>query len=162
MSEGLSVRQVAAEAGVCEQTVYRALRRAGIELRRVKPSSVRWTLEGVLTYEFLVDRYVDRGLTCSEIAREVDCSVAAVWNWLKRRGIETRGVRPAERLVAKSSLSEPYLRARYVVEGATLVELGDEVNVDPGTVAAYLDRYGHCPSAAAPSRGRCGHCRVLV
>lgn len=44
----------------------------------------------VLTREFVVELYHDRGLSISEIAAETGWSRATVWNWLDSYDIETR------------------------------------------------------------------------
>ena len=132
----MSVREVATAAGVCEQTIYRALRRADITLRPRNRYGVPYSLEAVLTSEYLQREYVEAGRTCSDIAAELGCSVGAVAGWLRRHGIPARGVRPAERRIYTDVIDVDDIRRRLAA-GATVKEVAQAVGVDRKTIHAY-------------------------
>lgn len=74
-------------ADICDCTdvwVYESLKRYGIETQR------RGTDERLRDKDWLKEQYVKSGRTGVEIAKEVGCTSAAVYEWLKRHGIETK------------------------------------------------------------------------
>lgn len=136
-----SVEEVAARAGVCTQTVYRALRRHEIPLRERQRTGVPYSLGDVLTEPFLRAAYEDKGRSVRDIAEEVGCSEAAVMARLRRYEIPRRGVQPKDRIILARVIDPEVLR-KGLAKGRTLRAIADDLNVDRGSVTAYAHRYG--------------------
>jgi predicted transcriptional regulator len=135
LDAGASAAEIAAEAGVSEQSVLRYLHRAGIPLRARRVAG----LEQTLTRDYLQAEYVDKQRSVADLAREHGVSEQAVRNWLKRRGIPTRRTGSGS---AHPRLTMAFLRRVYGRQGKPVAEIAAEVGVSEQTVLRYLHRYG--------------------
>jgi hypothetical protein len=75
-TQGWTLRQIAAELGLTETTVSDQLRRAGVTMRRGAPPHPAST-------EQIVELR-DRGLSWSEVAKQVDMTVSGAWSRYQR------------------------------------------------------------------------------
>lgn len=90
--------------------------------------------------ETLRKLYLERDLSLSDVATELDCSKHTIINWMDRFGIEreSRGGTPQyPPLTNKSRLQE-----LYVDEKLSAVEIADRVGCSTNIVYSWLDRYG--------------------
>lgn len=135
-----SVEAVAARAGVCTQTIYRALSRHQVPLRVRDRTGVPYSLGHVLNEPFLRAAYEDQERSVRDIAEEVGCSEAAVMARLRRYEIPRRGVQPGDRIIL-ARVVDPEVLREGLARGRTLRAIADDLDVDPGSVAAYAQRY---------------------
>jgi DNA-binding CsgD family transcriptional regulator len=86
--------------------------------------------------EWLVEQYVEKGISSERIAEMVGCSGHTVRNWLRIYGIETskRGLNPHTRFLYKELQDNDWLFQRYIVEGLTIQDIADEI----GCQARYV------------------------
>lgn len=90
---GYSLADVGARAGVSGQTVGRALRRAGVEIRGAGGHSSKHPRKPLTRRErsTMVELYYHDGLSMARIAKRMNCSPQAVYLVLKSVGFKTRG-----------------------------------------------------------------------
>lgn len=138
---GRTVEQVAADAGVCTQTIYRALRRHEIPLRSKSMAGKPYSLGDVLTEEFLRDTYELEGRSVRSIAEEVGYSEAAVMARLRRYDIPRRGAQPAHMRVLADTLTPSRLAEELEIDH-NVARIARKLRADTGTVRAYINRYG--------------------
>src|SRR5688572_18133611 len=72
-AQGRTLRQIGAELGVHWSMVSHQLRRAGVTLRRGGPEAHPASTQKILQLR-------DQGLTCPEIAEQVDMTVSGAWS----------------------------------------------------------------------------------
>lgn len=147
VAAGRTVEQVAADAGVCTQTIYRALRRPQIPLRSKTRVGNPYSLGDVLTEEVLRDTYeLERSVR--SIAEEIGCSESAVMYRLRRYDIPRRGAQPADMLetlnwrsvygrswrTASANLAgSSSTGARYMLRSTIVAHPMDRTPVDSGS-----------------------------
>jgi predicted transcriptional regulator/DNA-binding phage protein len=131
VEEGRSAAQIAASAGVSEQSVLRYLHRHGIEVRPVASG-----LEVVFTPEYLRREYVEAQRSLSDIGREHGVSGETVRKWLVRHGISRRTT------IAAPGISRELLEQRYLVEQRSIASIASELGVSATTVTKHLGRHG--------------------
>lgn len=136
-----SIEQVARRAGVCTQTIQRALRRHGIELRPRDSTGAPYSLGEVLTEEYLRQAYETDQRTVRDIATEVGCSETAVMARLRSYEIPRRGAQAHHRSYLERIVDIDTLDRRWRA-GDTAAAIAHDLGVDPGTVAAYARRLG--------------------
>jgi len=82
-----TMKDMATEVGVSKQSIYRWMKKHGIERRSPSPHHV----EQVRDSTWLRKKWVDEHKTAEEIAAECDCSDSTVRYWLWKHGIVERG-----------------------------------------------------------------------
>jgi hypothetical protein len=83
-AQGRSLRQIGAELGVPWTAVGHQLRRAGVTMRRGAPPAHPASTQQILELR-------DQGLTCTEIAEQVDMTVSGAWSRYRKAGRSPRG-----------------------------------------------------------------------
>lgn len=84
-SEGMTTRQIGVKIGIPSKTVWRYLKKAGVQLRNPgDPVIEQLAKRGWLEREYA-------GKSTTAIAAEIGCSVRSVALWLERHDIEARG-----------------------------------------------------------------------
>lgn len=98
VEENRSVIEMADAAGVTPTTICNWMDAAGVETRGphqrehiVNADATEKLTDG----EWLREKYHDEELSTPEIAERVDCTAAAVGNWLQKHGIEARNAKEA-------------------------------------------------------------------
>jgi AraC-like DNA-binding protein len=76
-AQGWTLHQIAAELGLTETTVSDQLRRAGVTMRRGGPPRHPASTQQILQLR-------DRGLTWTEVAKQVDMTVSGAWSRYRR------------------------------------------------------------------------------
>lgn len=85
-AEGLTTRQIGSKVGIPGKTVWRYLKKAGVQFRNTGHPII-----GRLTdREWLTKEYVGKRNSSTVIAAEIGCSNRSVILWLKRHGIKAR------------------------------------------------------------------------
>lgn len=146
--QGTTTAEIAARAGVNEQTVRERLRQHGVNLPR--PSRPQPRKRDERTISELVDRYV-AGETLADIGRDLEVSGARVQQLMKAAGAPLDVLTPMHK-AARRRLREQ--ADRDLVNGAmaqdptlTVRELADVVGMPSGRVKRLLD-------PGAPARRR--------
>ena len=85
--DGMTTRQIGANVGVPSKTIWRYLKKAGVQLRN--PGDP--VIERLANREWLEREYIGERKSTTVIAAEVGCSNRIVARWLKRHGIQARG-----------------------------------------------------------------------
>lgn len=127
--EGLSGRELADELGLGTTTVYRRLRKLGIEPR------ARRAVASQETEDWLRDAYLVQRLPVTSIAAELGCSRNGVFRSLRRMGIEPRS---AAVLHLLAQLDTEWLRTQYIERGRSSYEIAAEIGCDPKTIWRML------------------------
>jgi 5-methylcytosine-specific restriction endonuclease McrA len=112
LEQGLSLAQIGALENRDPTTVSYWLKKYGLEVNGREAHAAR----GALSIEVL-QPLVERGLTLTEIASELDRSVAAVRYWLEKHGLRTkrrRGPRPA---IPREVVDDAIARGLRTLEG---------------------------------------------
>jgi len=135
-----SITSIAAQVGVSHPTVVNAMDRHGIERRPSRAARAR-EIQAALTKQYLTEQYVRNGRRAADIADELDISSANVIAALQRHQIEVRSERGPRQTLA-SVLTAEYLERRYVRDGATLAQIGAEMNTTASTVLRYARQHG--------------------
>jgi predicted transcriptional regulator len=147
-----TVRQIAADLGVSDTTVRRALRRSGVEWRRgAKPP-------GGVDADWLHDLYTIRLLPVADIAEQANVSQntirrALVFHQVPRRPMEIRRPRrassrpPAPRAPhphadRPGGIDPAWLRTEYLRRRRTLREIADELGIGVTTVQRAVHAHG--------------------
>lgn len=83
-SEGMTTRQIGVNVGIPSKTVWRYLKKAGVQFRNPGHPLI----ERLMNREWLEREYAGKSTTA--IAAEIGCSHRSVALWLERHGIEAR------------------------------------------------------------------------
>jgi transposase len=137
--KGLSGNAIAEEVGCHPTTVYEALRRHGI---RAEGQGGRTRWEAVLTKEYLLNAYVERGLSGGQIAGDVGCTPSIVYAWLERHGIQRREARETRSRSGAADWNPVWLREQYLAAGRSAADIADELGVPAPTLYTALRRFG--------------------
>lgn len=130
--DGLSARQIGAEAGISERAVLLRLHRLGIPLR---PAGGARRVQDRLDPADLAERYRNQGQSITTIARDLDMSAESVRRALHRHGL----VEPSGRATDVSSrLTLDVLRRAFVDDGRSVADIAAEHGVSTETVRRHL------------------------
>lgn len=106
IDEGKSGQEIADEIGVSKYSVYRALKRHGIDTRK---RTSKYPI--LMDREWLHDQYIIQEKSMKIIAEEVGCSVGVVHSHLVAKDIPTRSIRKSVKLAGndkRSGKNHPY------------------------------------------------------
>ncbi|RJX47522.1 helix-turn-helix domain-containing protein [Halonotius pteroides] len=141
--QGMVLSEIAELIGVTAGTVSNWIHRHGIETR-LRSESMTDGDVGLLSDEgWLREQYLEREKTLSEIAESTGVTTATVSNWMKRHDIETQS--PTEWMTdgdVELLKDEEWLREQYLEQEKPPSEIADELNLSPGTVRNWVERYG--------------------
>lgn len=147
LTDRARVADIAAEAGVDQSSVHRALRRHGIS-QRGPAGRQQWA--DVLTREYLT-RQVVAGVPVRQIAEQVGCDPSTVRRWMQRHGLVVPELTGAQ---------ARRLRRWYVRDRLPIVEIARREQVSTQTARACLLAAGVTlrrpgrPKGAPPATGR--------
>lgn len=120
---GESAEDIAHAIGVSVTTVFEWLRHDGAELRGKSGPHAQSYAE-VLTGSFLIEEYVNKERSASDIAADVGCSESTVRNWIRRHGIRVRPMSTRRRAYTiDPALLDNVAAGTKSVEGAA-IEVG--------------------------------------
>lgn len=101
----------------------------------------------VLTKEFLIKEYVQKGRFAKEIAFDLGCSAVTIRNYLVKHGIPTetrydkrprfQGLNPA-----REKLTKEYLKQEYVIKERSLTNIARELSCSSALVREMLQVCG--------------------
>jgi transposase len=141
---GMSMKAIGDEVGAAAETVGRALRRHGIELRRSsRPLGPRVVLdEGWLRRRYEADR-----APVTTIAAEARVTARTVDRAVQRLGLTRTSMvrasrRPHPHADCPGGIDPKWLRKRYVDDGLTIAKIAGEVGVSTTTVHRALTTHG--------------------
>jgi hypothetical protein len=141
---GMSMQAIGVEVGAAAETVGRALKRHGIELRRAsRPPGPRVVLDA----EWLRRRYeVDRA-PVTTIAAEAKVVPRTIARAVQRLGLTRTSMvratrRPHRHADRPGGIDSKWLRKRYVDDGLTIARIAREVGVCTTTVHRALVVHG--------------------
>lgn len=136
----MSTYDIAEEMECSRVTVSNWLSKFGIDIRGRQPDSCALEDESLSR-----ELYVEQGRSLSGVTEEVGTTVWKVRYWLDRHGIETR--EPGGSGFAVPELTDAdWLRERYLEQGATTVEIADELGCTARTVNAWMHKHDiDCP-----------------
>jgi transposase-like protein len=141
---GMSMQAIGSEVGAAPETVSRALRRHGIELRRAsRPPGPRVVLDA----EWLRRRYeVDRAPVAT-IAAEAKVTARTIDRAVQRLGFSRTSMvraprRPHPHADRPGGIDSKWLRKRYVDDRLTIATIAREVGVSTTTVHRALVVHG--------------------
>lgn len=140
LEKGLSGNAIAEQVGCHPTTVYEALRRHDIRATGQGGKRTRW--ESVLTKGYLLDSYVERGLSGGQIAEDVGCTPSIVYAWLERHGIQRREARETRSRSGAADWDPAWLREQYLGKGRSGADIADELGVPAPTLYTALRRFG--------------------
>lgn len=135
IEQGLSTYDIAEKFGCSRPTVSNWLERFGIERTGRQPESCVLSDERVLQ-----ELYVERELSLSDVAQEVDCSIWKVRAWLRRHDIETRT--PGEHNRNELLEDADWLQEQYVEKGLSSPEIAEKAGASARTVSEWLHKHG--------------------
>ena len=92
--------------------------------------------EGILTEKFLRERYIEEGLSSSEIGKIVGCCSPTILNFLKKFHIPTR-----VSSFDGSTLTRELLVELYEVNLLTMKQVAEIVGCKEGTISDYLHKF---------------------
>jgi len=135
-----SSREIANACQCSKATVYRWLRKHGIETGGKERCLADPRLADK---EWLRQQYIDEGLKSAEIAEKCDCDPSTVIRWLHNHSIE---VRPrggkGERKAADQRLTDPdWLREQYVGDEKTCSEIADQIGCSESAVQTWVNNH---------------------
>lgn len=133
VTEGATVAVIAAEAGVSEATVLRAMRRAQVATDKSRQHQARFT--HALTRDVLEQQYVTEGRSAAAVARQVGCSAQTVLTALRRHELPVRPARPVPAPVTRTELLRHYL-----TEALPVRAVADTLEVPRSRVMAAIAR----------------------
>jgi transposase-like protein len=140
LEKALSGKAIAEQVGCHPATVYEALRRHGVTATGPRAKKARW--ESVLTRDYLLETYVEGGLSGGQIAEEAGCTPSIVYAWLERHGIERREARETRGRSAAVNWDPVWLREQYVEMGRSGSHIARELGVPGPTLYSALRRFG--------------------
>lgn len=135
---GRTAADIANEVRCSEGTVRRALRQHGIDRdgRAARPHARGSVTQGHIGRDWLIEQYVIRGRSQTDIARALGVGQPAVSKALGRYGLRERG--PS----AFWQLDDPdWLRARYVTEGLSQHAIAQQIGCHPATLREAFARH---------------------
>lgn len=140
LNDGLSTYEIAEVLGCSRVTVSNWLSTFDIDRRGPQPD------ECVLEDESLArEPYLKQELSLSGVAEEAETTVWKVRYWLKKHGIETRDG-GGSRFATTKLTNQDWLRKRYLEDGATTLEIADELDCTARTVNTWMHKYDiECP-----------------
>lgn len=144
------VREIAAELGASNQTVYAALVRAGLYVRRPGRRMGR-AAHPLLSDKAWLAEQVRAGRTNLSIATEAGMSTYAVAAWVSRHGLGGRrssGIRTTAPRVGREWLT------LQVEAGRSNASIAADIGITAHAVAGYVQRYGLTRRRPAETRQR--------
>ncbi|MBX7133429.1 MAG: TniQ family protein [Fimbriimonadaceae bacterium] len=84
--EGMSLREIAASAGVCKHTLRKIASEYGLKLRPPIPAARQ-----VVERDWLYDEYVNKFRTIADIAEGIGMNPSTLMDWAKKHDIPRRG-----------------------------------------------------------------------
>lgn len=84
--DGMTTRQIGVKVGIPSKTVWRYLKKSGVQLRN--PGDP--VIGQLANREWLIAEYVEKRKSTTVIAAEIGCGCRSVSLWLERHGIEAR------------------------------------------------------------------------
>lgn len=131
------VREIAAELGASNQSVYAALVRAGLYVRRPGRRMGR-AAHPLLSDRAWLTEQVEAGRTNLTIATEVGMSKHAVAAWVKRYGL---GGRRSSGRTTGARVDREWL-TQQVEAGRSNASIAADIGITAHAVAGYVQRYG--------------------
>lgn len=140
--EGLTIVEIANEAGVSRTTICRSIRKNDIKTRDGWEYNVRegpWNDE-----DWLRDHYINQQMSVPDISKKFDVSETAIYERLDEYNIERRseGVRGALWEKGRKYTDEKWLRSKYCEEELTGVEMAKECDVSPDVIYNWMRKHG--------------------
>lgn len=124
LAKRLPVERIAEQAGLTTAGLYRRLQAMGVSGER----ATSWG--GVLTREYL-EQALEDGVPLRVLARQVGCSTASVYEWLRKHGLYA------------SSDARDLARVRKMYErGASIQQVASRLNVHRRTATRMLHEAG--------------------
>lgn len=153
-----TARIVAQEFEVSTETIYRILRRNGIQRthRHQKKPKTKWVsnCRSKFCPALIVMLRIVHNMDSTGIAKVMDCSLSTVSNVITRRGLRRN------KTVHKTDLNFEALEAEYLA-GATTYELGEKYGVNHVTISKWMCQRGHKRGKGygqKPIQKICMHC----
>jgi transposase-like protein len=93
--------------------------------------------------EWLRKQYHENGINQAEIAELTDVTKTTISNWMQRHGIDRRSAAEAQTDGDLERLkNEEWLRDQYCEQEKSSHQIADELDLDPGTVRNWMQKYG--------------------
>ena len=150
-----TLEDIGDECGVTAATVLKRMRDFGIERRSTKQAAEVSKLTGrdlpdeavkkLQSEQWMREQYCEKGrVTDNDIAEELNVSPETVRNWLRKHGIEVRGVYESRLLEADTEKlnDEEWLCEQYIERRRSSFDIADELNTSAATVRKRLEHYG--------------------
>lgn len=138
-----SMAEIARENNVSGDTIRYNLQKNGITPWQTTPQK-KYTDADI---DQIVDMYLNKKMSANQIAMQIGTSHKAVLNYLRDRGIETRGLQAAQLNYNGKKLHEDLnnpdlLRKLHWEDGLTCKDIGERYGVDAGTVRRQMNKIG--------------------
>lgn len=88
--------------------------------------------------DWLFDQYVTQRKTIIQIANECGSNHVTIWNWIKKFGIEVRGMSPRD---AKYK-DRDWLFDQYVTQQKPMHQIADEIGASTKVIGNWLSKFG--------------------
>jgi transposase len=140
IEQKLSIRGVAANAGVSRETIRRWLKKHGIEARDKSASQGVGNSHALRDRAWLYEQYVKKQQSTTQIASKTDVSYNTVNHWLRKHGIE---IRDRSGIPNDSPLrNADWLREQYVANKRGIRDIADELGRSETTVDRWIQKHG--------------------
>src|SRR5437773_7709690 len=138
--EALSPRAIGRRLGLSETAVRRRLQALGVSLR--SRSAAQQARVAGLSYSVLRQLYLEDGLSQTQIAARLQCSVDAVAGAMKRLQLSARSPSVSAQLARGVNISEAELRRLYLAERAGTRMIAMQFGCSETTVRRRLHHFG--------------------
>ena len=140
--EERSATDLAEECNTGSSTVYTWMERHGIGRKNNSVARAEGNVEQLQNEEWLREQYTEKERSSVDIAQGLGVSHSTVRRNMKRHGIETRSIAEARTEGDFEQLqNRDWMYEMYVERTRTATDIGNEVDVGPGTVITWLERH---------------------
>jgi transposase len=140
IDERKSLKKIAKEKNVSESTITNRIKGFGIRIRS-KEDYLMLRKVKKASKEELKEMYIDRHMGCNEIAKELGCSPAAAYRWVKGAGIQLRDASESKLKEGVKKPTKEELKQWYVVEQMSSTSIAKKVGVSNPTILQQLRDY---------------------
>ena len=142
-----SANNISKELKASDSTVKKWLHVHDIKSRDIKESRMpdNENIRLINDLEYIKNLYTEQGLTCKEIAKNLSCSVHAIYCRLTDAGVEMKTFE--KRMLEKNPKlkklrSKNWLYQRYITENRNTPQIAEELETSPTMVIVWLNKHG--------------------
>lgn len=136
VEEWKTTREIAEECGCCKTTIRNWLNEHDIETGGIERAA---SDQRLTDRNWLREQYVEEERSLGDIAEECGCHRNTVHRWIKRHGIDLRGL---ERRLADQRLTDrEWMREQHVEQRMSCLEIAEKCGCSEDTARKWLKRH---------------------